>query len=99
LGAPEDSPAIAAAAARPYTVAVRALCEFAAKAGDLDLRFTPAPSSQEGVQGHRLVASRRGPGHRAEVAVDTLWRGRLQVRGRADGFDLGLSRVEEVKTF
>lgn len=86
-------------AARPYTVAVRALCEFAAKAGDLDLRFTPAPTSQEGIQGHRLVASRRGPGHGAEVAVATTWRGILQVRGRADGFDLGRQRVEEVKTF
>lgn len=29
----------------PYQVAVRALCEFTAKRGDLDLRFTlrPAP--------------------------------------------------------
>ena len=29
--------------ATSYTVAVRALCEFTAKAGDLDLRFTPSP--------------------------------------------------------
>jgi DNA excision repair protein ERCC-2 len=28
-----------------YTVAVRALCEFTAKAGDLDLRFTPSPTA------------------------------------------------------
>ena len=26
-----------------YTVAVRELCEFTAKQGDLDLRFTPRP--------------------------------------------------------
>jgi hypothetical protein len=26
-----------------YTVSVRALCEFTAKQGDLDLRFTPTP--------------------------------------------------------
>lgn len=80
-------------------MAVRALCEFAAKQGDLDLRFTPAPSSQEGQLGHKLVAARRGPGHRAEVAVAATWRDRLLVRGRADGFDLERRRVEEVKTF
>ena len=40
-----------------YTVAVRALCEFTAKAGDLDLRFTPSPSAQEGIDGHALVAN------------------------------------------
>jgi DNA excision repair protein ERCC-2 len=80
-------------------VAVRALCEFAAKQGDLDLRFTPAPSSQEGQLGHKLVAARRGAGHLAEVAVSTIWRERLLVRGRADGFDLERRRVEEVKTF
>ena len=27
-----------------YSVAVRALCEFTAKVGDLDLRFTPSPA-------------------------------------------------------
>ena len=31
-----------------YTVAVRALCEFSAKVGDLDLRFTPSPTAQKG---------------------------------------------------
>ncbi|MFO6293534.1 hypothetical protein, partial [Pseudomonas aeruginosa] len=30
-----------------YQVAVRALCEFSAKRGDLDLRFTPSPSALE----------------------------------------------------
>jgi Rad3-related DNA helicase len=99
LGTLEDPLGTAVAADRPYAVAVRALCEFAAKQGDLDLRFTPAPSSQEGQLGHKLVAARRGPGHRAEVAVATTWRERLMVRGRADGFDLEGRRVEEVKTF
>ena len=46
-----------------YTVAVRALCEFTAKLGDLDLRFTPSPSAQEGIEGHGVVASRRGQGY------------------------------------
>ena len=43
-----------------YTVAVRALCEFTAKVGDLDLRFTPSPTAQEGIAGHAVVTSRRG---------------------------------------
>jgi hypothetical protein len=34
-----------------YSVAVRALCEFSAKVGDLDLRFTPSPTAQEGIEG------------------------------------------------
>ena len=42
-----------------YTVAVRTLCEFAAKQGDLDLRFTPAPSAQQGQAGHQTVIARR----------------------------------------
>ena len=28
-----------------YSIAVRALCEFTAKVGDLDLRFTPSPTA------------------------------------------------------
>ena len=42
-----------------YSVAVRTLCEFAAKLGDLDLRFTPAPSAQQGIAGHQAVAAAR----------------------------------------
>ncbi len=55
-----------------YTVAVRTLCDFAAKQGDLDLRFTPSPTAQEGTAGHRTVASRRQPGYRAEVSLKVL---------------------------
>ena len=40
-----------------YTVAVRALCEFTAKTGDLDLRFTPSPTAQEGIAGHAVVTA------------------------------------------
>jgi DNA excision repair protein ERCC-2 len=81
-----------------FTVAVRALCEFTAKQGDLDLRFTPAPSSQEGIAGHRTVAARRGAGYEAERALSGRYQ-QLQVRGRADGYDPAQQRVEEVKTF
>ncbi|ACB34775.1 helicase c2 [Leptothrix cholodnii SP-6] len=80
-----------------YTVAVRTLCEFTAKAGDLDLRFTPSPSAQEGIDGHALVAGRRGPGHEVEITLAGDF-GPLHVRGRADGYDAARNRLEEVKT-
>ena len=52
-----------------YAVAVRALCEFTAREGDLDLRFTPAPSGLEGMAGHAVVTARRGPAYETEVAL------------------------------
>lgn len=81
-----------------YVVAVRALCEFTAKTGDLDLRFTPSPTAQEGIAGHRIVASRRGEGYRSEVSLSGDYRN-LTVRGRADGYDATCNRLEEVKTY
>ncbi len=81
-----------------YPVAVRALCAFAAKCGDLDLRFTPSPTALEGIAGHRSVAARRSASHQSEVAL-TLAYGGLLVRGRADGYDPQRGCVEEVKTF
>jgi DNA excision repair protein ERCC-2 len=81
-----------------YVVAVRALCEFSAKEGDLDLRFTPSPSAQEGIAGHAVVAARRGPGYQAELALSGSF-GPLLVRGRADGYDPGQNLLEEVKTY
>jgi Rad3-related DNA helicase len=81
-----------------YTVAVRSLCEFTAKQGDLDLRFTPSATALEGMAGHALVAARRGEGYEAEVALQGEHRG-LVVRGRADGFDAQAGRLDEVKTY
>ena len=80
-----------------YSVAVRALCEFTAKAGDLDLRFTPSPTAQEGIAGHTVVQGRRGGNYRTEVSLSGDW-GDLQVRGRADGYDPDQNLVEEIKT-
>lgn len=79
------------------SVAVRALCEFTAKVGDLDLRFTPSPSAQEGIAGHRTVASRRSAHYQHEVALEGQYR-ELTVRGRADGYDPDRNQLEEVKT-
>ena len=81
-----------------YTVAVRALCEFTAKVGDLDLRFTPSPSSQEGIAGHQTVTSRRGPSYQREVRLQGQYEA-LTVRGRADGYDPSRQQLEEIKTY
>ena len=81
-----------------YTVAVRALCEFTARAGDLDLRFTPAPSALEGMAGHSLVQSRRGKDYETEISLAGEY-GDLRVRGRADGFDAQAGQLEEIKTY
>ena len=81
-----------------YTVAVRTLCEFTAKHGDLDLRFTPSPSGREGVAGHGVVASRRAPPYETEVSLTGEYKD-LVIRGRADGYDPVRNQLEEVKTF
>ena len=81
-----------------YSIAVRALCEFTAKVGDLDLRFTPSPTALEGIVGHRTVASRRSQGYQSEVALEGLFKS-LKVKGRADGYDPAQNCLEEVKTY
>ncbi|WP_296001124.1 ATP-dependent DNA helicase [Rugamonas sp.] len=88
----------ASATAAGYTVAVRALCEFTAKAGDLDLRFTPSPTAQEGIAGHGVVAARRGEAYESEIALSGDF-GPLHVRGRAHGYDPRRNRLEEIKTY
>lgn len=81
-----------------YSIAVRALCEFTAKTGDLDLRFTPSPTALEGIAGHRTVASRRNDTYQSEVALEGAF-GPLKVKGRADGYDPTQNCLEEVKTY
>lgn len=81
-----------------FPVSVKALCHFTAKKGDLDRRFTPAPSAQEGIWGHAQAAARRGASYETEVALSTT-ESNLTVRGRADGYDAALRRIDEFKTF
>lgn len=80
-----------------YRIAVRALCEFTAREGDLDLRFTPAPSAREGIAGHQTVVSRRGPHYLNELPLAGQYQ-QLLVSGRADGYDPELNLLEEIKT-
>ena len=79
-------------------VAVRELCDFSARAGDLDLRFGMFPNAREGVAGHLVVVSRRGADYKSEVTLKTAF-GDLLVSGRADGYDATRHRLEEIKTF
>jgi DNA excision repair protein ERCC-2 len=80
-----------------YVIAVRELCAFTAKQGDLDLRFSPSPTAQEGISGHQHVQSRRPAGYESEIPLSGEFLD-LQVRGRADGYDPALQQLEEIKT-
>ncbi|WPB57305.1 ATP-dependent DNA helicase [Xylophilus sp. GOD-11R] len=81
-----------------YTVAVRTLCDFTGRGGDLDARFSsPSPSALEGIAGHTAVTARRPAHYEREVALSGRYDA-LAVRGRADGFDPVAGRLEEIKT-
>lgn len=87
-----------ACATDTYRVSVRALCEFTAKAGDLDLRFTPSPTAKEGIAGHTQVTDRRPAGYEREIRLSGRYHN-LEVNGRADGYNPAGNRLEEIKTF
>lgn len=91
LSPPDDRPSA-------RRVSVKTLCAFSAKRGDIDLRFLPSPTAQQGMAGHLRVQARRGAGYRSEVALRAE-HGHLEVRGRADGHDTESGRIEEIKTF
>jgi len=78
-------------------VAVRTLCEFAARHGDLDFRYTPAPSSEEGIAGHQTIQAKRGYGYKSEYSLNGSCMG-LELSGRADGYHPHKNRLEEIKT-
>src|SRR5687767_14398160 len=95
---PMSTGSSANAPATSTSVAVRVLCQFTAKRGDLDLRFTPAPSAREGIAGHQIVAARRGREYETEVTLEGTYES-LRVRGRADGYDNKERRLDECKTY
>lgn len=78
-------------------VAVRTLCEFAARHGDLDFRYTPAPSAEEGIAGHQAIQAKRGYGYKSEYSLTGNCR-ELELSGRADGYHPHKNRLEEIKT-
>lgn len=80
-----------------YTVSVRSLCEFTAKRGSLDRRFTPSATALEGQAMQLAVLARRSPGYETELPLEGR-HGNLRVRGRADGYEADVNRLEEIKT-
>lgn len=80
------------------SVAIKTLVEFAAKSGSLDHRFTPSPTGQEGIEGHKQVTARRHSRYQPEVSL-TLLHQDLLLKGRADGYDPDAHCIEEIKTF
>ncbi|NCT82201.1 MAG: ATP-dependent DNA helicase [Comamonadaceae bacterium] len=80
-----------------YTVSVRSLCEFTAKQGSLDRRFTPSATALEGQAVQLAVIARRSEGYETELPLEGRF-GALRVRGRADGYEADVKRLEEIKT-
>jgi DNA excision repair protein ERCC-2 len=80
-----------------YQVAVRSLCEFVCKTGDLDTRFTPSPTSLQGIAGHIRVREKRHSAYQSEISLEGQYQ-TLRVVGRADGFDPTSNQLEEIKT-
>ncbi|ULQ46068.1 ATP-dependent DNA helicase [Flagellatimonas centrodinii] len=80
-----------------HRVAIKPFCAFVAKTGDLDLRFTPVPTAEEGMAGHRAVVFSRSGDYRAEVRIDGVVDG-LQLGGRIDGLQVDPLILDEIKT-
>ena len=80
---------------------VRELAAFCHRSGDIDYRFTPSPSAEQGIAGHQLLQGRRGPSYQAEYALEGVvsFDGfDLRLAGRADGWDADAGLLEEIKT-
>lgn len=82
---------------RANRISIRSLCEFAARTGDIDLRYTPAPTAAEGIEGHQRLQRKRPGGYTPEYPLELEING-LLLRGRADGVDLSKRLIEEIKT-
>jgi DNA excision repair protein ERCC-2 len=84
-----------------YAISVRDLAAFCHRSGDIDHRFTPSPTAEQGMEGHLRVYRRRPGSYQREFAVASavnLAGVELLLRGRADGFDSQQGLVEEIKT-
>ncbi|MEZ0316038.1 MAG: ATP-dependent DNA helicase, partial [Methylophilaceae bacterium] len=74
------------------------MCDLVARKGDLDQRFTPAPTALEGMAGHNSVTSNRSSSYQTEISLTGEYQN-IFVRGRADGYDPDINQLEEIKTF
>jgi DNA excision repair protein ERCC-2 len=83
------------------TVSVTELARFCHRTGDIDSRFRPSPTGPEGTAGHHRLYSRRPKSYVPEFKIEgsfEVGNVKIQVRGRADGFDPDNALVEEIKT-
>ena len=79
-------------------VSVRTLCEFAAREGGLEHRYTPSPTADEGIKGHKKLQARRPESYQAEYSLEGECAG-IQLRGKADGYFREAPPIlEEIKT-
>ncbi|WP_220235532.1 ATP-dependent DNA helicase [Marinomonas foliarum] len=80
-------------------VAVRTLCEFAAREGSLEHRYTPSPTADEGIKGHKALQARRPASYQPEYLLEGECAG-IRLRGKADGYvtDKSVPTLEEIKT-
>ena len=84
-----------------FSLSVRTLVAFCHRSGDIDHRYSPSPSAEQGMEGHQRIYRRRPESYVREYPVSYLHRQgdiELQLRGRADGFDPDRALVEEIKT-
>ncbi|TGD72600.1 ATP-dependent DNA helicase [Mangrovimicrobium sediminis] len=84
-----------------FRIGVRDLAAFCHRSGDIDHRFTPSPTGEQGVEGHQRIYRRRPASYRREYAVSLRhsFEGvELLLQGRADGYDPEQGLVEEIKT-
>lgn len=84
-----------------FRLSVRDLVAFCHRAGDIDHRYTPSPTGEQGMEGHQRIYRRRPDSYICEYPLQYLHRQgdiTLQLRGRADGFDPATGLVEEIKT-
>ncbi len=84
-----------------FTVSVRDLVAFCHRSEDIDHRYTPSPTAEQGMDGHARVYRRRADSYHREYPVRYRHQQgecSLLLRGRADGYDATLGLVEEIKT-
>jgi DNA excision repair protein ERCC-2 len=82
-------------------VAVADLARFCHRRGDIDHRFSPSPTGEQGVAGHQRLYRSRPAGYVSEYPVEYSHSEnglQLKLRGRADGYHPGEGYVEEIKT-
>ncbi|WP_162845982.1 ATP-dependent DNA helicase [Seongchinamella sediminis] len=84
-----------------FRLSVRDLVAFCHRSGDIDHRYTPSPTGEQGMEGHQRIYRRRPESYLREYPVRYRHQQgdiELQLRGRADGFDPASALVEEIKT-